>query len=291
MEHKSGKPPIELEEMEPSDDGTKEVPEVTTKTRKTTREAPSKGLLSYMGRGSGSGGGPKFGRFSGGGGTFSKQNLILIGLAVLLAFTISLFVFTRQSDSETLLDNQKILQSSINTQKGRIDTILASSYLTSDALNTALLGYAKDTDIPNLANYITNTELTGIINKLPTHNLTSYAYLTKSSDIYYLHMEANPGTYIAEISLTYPTPYTLDATSLEDAYSEFGSTWTGRNFFPYFASNGTIWKVVRASFCSNAFDTTGEIYSTSLGSFNAPGSYTVSVEVLPSVKPGSSGGI
>jgi len=238
--------------------------EIVKKNPRTgpSQGAPKKGKLSYL----------KGGRGGGGVGEgivgLSKGKIFtFVALAVLISVTLSLLIFTLKRDGNTLLVNQMILEESVSgvvtaqeTDSGRIDNIIT--------------------------NYATKDELEALFAP------TLYWFLEEELEGYRLYaMASRTGTYVAEITLIYPTPYNLSTSSLVNAYKYFSGNWTGRDFTPEFIWGEDSWEVKSASFYTSSFQlTAGEEWNISLGSFSATNGYLVSAEVMPAIIPSSGGG-
>lgn len=225
--------------------------------------APKKGKLSYL-KGDKAGG---RGFDTGIVGLSKGKIFTFLALAVLISLTLSLLIFTLKRDGNTLLVNQMILEESVSavvttqeTDTGRIDNIIA--------------------------NYATKVDLEALF----TPSL--YWYLEEELEGYRLYaMASRTGTYVAEVTLIYPTPYSLGTSNLSNAYKYFSGNWTGRDFIPEFVWDESTWKVKSASFYTSSFQLeAGTEWDSSVGTFSATNSYVISAEVMPAVVPSSGGG-
>jgi hypothetical protein len=130
-------------------DRIKKPPISISELKRGGKDEAQKGTLSYVEKNS-EGGSPA---------SKSKVNLtqlvLAVGLSILLFFVISNFMLASKKDAETLLSNQKILetsqatlQSNLATQTGRIENVI-SSQATQDTQLTSL-----SSSLSNLVNQI-----------------------------------------------------------------------------------------------------------------------------------------
>lgn len=276
------RPPVDIEKLGVNQDGEQVEEEVgggRKGGRKLSRKDPSgKRGLSYLK--------PRDRSQGGGGGLvnlLTTKNVAIIALSVILAIVIGLFVFARQGDALILVKNDQALNEELGKVKTtqdsdtkRIDNIIAN-YATTQSVSTAIGSL-------DLGGFVTSEELDTAIGNVDVSS-NCYGYLTEAAGTYTLHVEANPGVYMARVSLLYPIPHSLGASNISEAYGIFSSNWTGRAFVPEF--DGTL-KVVSASFYTSTFEVVGGTWSGALGTFTASGSYKVGVGVLPVVVPSGS---
>lgn len=103
----------------------------------------------------------------GGGATTSKakinytQLVIAIGASILLFFVISSFTLASKSDAVTLLDNQRLLETTqvglegrLTTETGRIENIIAAQ--ANYAQKSELAGFAQVSDLDSLSSAISS---------------------------------------------------------------------------------------------------------------------------------------
>jgi hypothetical protein len=262
MQTREHRPPVDLTQ----ETGSKE------SSKKTVHQ---KGKLRYAGNeGGGDGGGGKLnlgtrgggGRFRGLGGG-KAHSFTMTALAVGISLLLAFLLFTPKSSATTLLANQRYLEGRVNAANAnltqanaRIDNIISSYATKAFVLDNSVT-------LETLEGYVTLAQLNEA-----TSDMEGY-WLVNST----LYAKSRPGTYMARISLIYPTPYGLNATSPEEASDYFAGNWTGQDFVPEF---GPTYEVVGAFYYTGAFNITESEWSGSIGNFSAPETYIVGAELI-----------
>jgi hypothetical protein len=294
MENRVRKPPVDLNELKEKEEGFGADQEGRV-LKRVVREKPEKRSLSYMRdereesseRSSKLRLGGREGKRRGGGSPgrgLKGISFINVGLAILVTMGLCTFLFATKGNANTLLGNQRVLETRVNgisavgtNNSERIDNIIENyatkSSLSGYATTGSLSGYATTS---SLGSYATKSELNTAVANLTTDSF----WLAGTSGNYTFHVDSRPGKYMARISLIYPTPYSLNVTTLEEAYGSFSGNWTGQEFVPEF--NGLL-EVVSASYYTGSFNITLVEYTGIVGNFTAPGTYTISMDLLSSL--------
>ena len=264
MQTREHRPPVDLTQETGSKESSKKV-------------VHQKGKLRYAGNEGGESGGGKLnlgasrgGRFRGLGGG-KAHSFTMTALAVGISLLLAFLLFTPKSSATTLLANQRYLEGRVNAANAnltqanaRIDNIISSL---SSIYATKAFVLDNSVTLETLAGYATLAQLDEA-----TSSVEGY-WLVNST----LYAKSRPGTYMARISLIYPTPYGLNASSLEEALGYFAGNWTGQNFVPEF---GPTYEVVGAFYYTGAFNITESEWSGSIGNFSAPETYMVGAELI-----------